>query len=347
MVTAGRLCVQSFADACRFLLRGMSGCVDCRLDGLHGGPSWSVLALALGLLSVTAGQASPLGQIEAGIPRVVVAPAAGEGPGASGTAFKISETLYVTNKHVVEIALGGGYVVWIVPAIKGSRPIEAKIIANVPTDLALLSVSESPGRPLTVTDVVPDSGDGLIAIGYPGQMDSILGRDDVGEPSRPDVTVGSQINASEVENEGGVKVMRIIHSANLWPGNSGGPLLDKCDRVVGVNTAVHSADGLAQQNIAISSRDLLQFLSDNNQTLNVDKRSCVDGQLVGKASTPPSMTPAGGGAAKPAKAGLSAFGMFIIGLPFVIALAIGVIVFASRRDESNRAANQTSRGGGW
>ena len=54
----------------------------------------------------------------------------------------------------------------------------------------------------------------------------------------------------------------IIHSADISPGNSGGPLVDSCGRVVGVNTFVNpdQQGTLRRLNFALHARELERFL---------------------------------------------------------------------------------------
>ncbi len=62
------------------------------------------------------------------------------------------------------------------------------------------------------------------------------------------------------------------HSAEISPGNSGGPLVDECGRVVGVNTFA-VVDG-AQAKYALSSADLAAYLKQNGITARVRNDPC-------------------------------------------------------------------------
>ena len=53
----------------------------------------------------------------------------------------------------------------------------------------------------------------------------------------------------------------IIHSATISQGNSGGPLINACGRVLGINTFISTSE-VRTLNIALSVSGLRQFLSD-------------------------------------------------------------------------------------
>ncbi len=67
----------------------------------------------------------------------------------------------------------------------------------------------------------------------------------------------------------------ILHTAPIARGNSGGPLLDACGRVVGVNSFGADNDGGdAEFYFAVSNRELLPFLRENEVEPRVNNTTC-------------------------------------------------------------------------
>ena len=116
----------------------------------------------------------------------------------------------------------------------------------------------------------------VIAAGYPG-----LGlRDDAGfrRLLAGDLAAAPDLNM----NRGEIRsiqplgaITRLVHTADVLKGYSGGPLLDTCGRLVGVNTfiQVDQAQG-GKLNNAVSTPDLVTFLQANGVRLPVDARAC-------------------------------------------------------------------------
>jgi S1-C subfamily serine protease len=78
----------------------------------------------------------------------------------------------------------------------------------------------------------------------------------------PDLTVTSgTVNTEQsMVAPDGAAVSLVVHSAPISQGNSGGPLVDMCGRIVGVNTFVRRGQ-LRNLNVALASPDLLAFLA--------------------------------------------------------------------------------------
>lgn len=182
-------------------------------------------------------------------------------PISHGTGFAVTPTRIVTNAHVVtEAAQDDTLRIGIVPA-EGEGGAFARIIAISPrNDLALLEIAKGSLRlpPLALAGgPTVDQGE-VAAVGYPMNVDLAqgLGINDIFRAQPP------------VKSRGYISGLRpsrqfdtILHTAPIARGNSGGPLLDPCGRVIGVNSfSTDSAGGDAEFYFAVSLRELLPFL---------------------------------------------------------------------------------------
>jgi serine protease Do len=177
-----------------------------------------------------------------------------------GSGVAVSEDKVVTNAHVAEPARFDESVTFTVIPSEGSKTYSARLVAASPgKDLALLQLTES-GRliPASLFSGVVGDGIDVFAIGYPANVDIALeqNEEDVLRPSPPVKTRGSISSGRSSKS-----VESLLHTAPIAPGNSGGPLVDACGRVLGINSFGAVADGGgAEFYFAISVRELLTFL---------------------------------------------------------------------------------------
>lgn len=170
-----------------------------------------------------------------------------------GSGFVAASGVVVTNWHVVMVAQDRSDIsVWITPHEGlGDRPVKARVTwRNEGADLALVEVSGLRVPPAVIATEVPEHTETVYALGYPGLMCDILhcSADETIAPTTPDFSAGPITRFAERTPRGG-DVRTIFHRAPISGGNSGGPLVDNCGRIIGVNTWVSGAMVTADGNI--------------------------------------------------------------------------------------------------
>ncbi len=194
-------------------------------------------------------------------------------PISHGTGFAVSGDRIVTNAHVVQQAIQDGRLsIGIVPA-DGDRAVYARLVAvSVRNDLALLEATEPLGLPpLTVAGNPAQSG-AVTAIGYPLNVDRAQGLSfsDMFR-AQPPVTATGFLSGRRPSRE----MDTLLHTAPIAAGNSGGPLVDDCGRVIGVNSFGTLSEGSdAEFFFAVSTRELLPFLRANDVTPRLNAAEC-------------------------------------------------------------------------
>lgn len=223
-----------------------------------------LILLAWLLLAAAPLRADP-GDIDAaarGVVRVVIVETGDEGvfPVSHGSGFAVGGNRFVTNAHVVRdaeqddelrIAIvppeGGGAVYGRIVALDAQKDL-ALIAADGPLNLPPLAIADGPP---------PDSGE-VAAVGYPMNVDRAQGLsiEDIFS-AQPPVKSRGFLSGSRPSR----MFDTVLHTAPIARGNSGGPLLDACGRVIGVNSfgaESESADG--EFFFAVSARELVAFL---------------------------------------------------------------------------------------
>jgi hypothetical protein len=251
-----------------------------RMTGLASLRTWTLrlLALLAALLVPTALQADPadINAAARGVVRIVIVEINGEEliPISHGTGFAVSAERIVTNAHVVQEARDDdSLAIGIVPA-DGGDAVYGRLVAVSPrNDLALIATT-SPMRlpPLTISgDASADSG-AVTALGYPMNVDRAQGlsASDIFR-AQPPVKSSGSLSGRRPTRE----FDSLLHTAPIARGSSGGPLLDECGRVLGVNSfGAESGSADAEFYFAVSTRELLPFLRANEVTPQVNTTPC-------------------------------------------------------------------------
>lgn len=183
-----------------------------------------------------------------------------------------SDGYIVTNNHVVDNATK------VEVTLNSNQTYEAQIIGTDPaTDVALLKI-DAQGLP-TVEFEDSDNlrlGEWVLAIGSPYDLRSTITAGIVSAKGR---SMGSS------DREGGLRIESFIQTdAAVNPGNSGGALVNKAGKLVGINTAIISQTGsYAGYSFAVPSNivkkvvgDLIDFGSVKRATLGVTIQDISD-----------------------------------------------------------------------
>ncbi|WP_158964928.1 S1 family peptidase [Chachezhania sediminis] len=189
----------------------------------------------------------------------------GAGGLSVGTGFFVGPDLLVTNYHVVENAGEGGIYVTN-PALASLKPAELlKALGPLPAtggDFALLRV-EGANQPAFQIHSAQASQrlQSVIAAGYPGDLLKTDSQFRALRSGNLDAVPNLAVTDGTIsaEQQMGIGSEVLVHSAPISTGNSGGPLIDMCGRLIGVNTFVVQGP-LRNLNFALSGADLVDFL---------------------------------------------------------------------------------------
>ncbi|MFF6803166.1 trypsin-like peptidase domain-containing protein [Streptomyces sp. NPDC012616] len=172
------------------------------------------------------------------LPSVVTLHVSGSDEGGTGTGFVLDSLGYIlTNNHVVEPAGSDG---GITVVFNGGQTAEAEVVGrDSGYDLAVVRVTGVKGlKPLYLgnSDNVR-VGDPVVAIGAPFDLEGTVTSGIISAKERPITAGGGGGDADDVSY-----VDALQTDAPINPGNSGGPLLDAQGHVIGINSAIRSAD---------------------------------------------------------------------------------------------------------
>jgi hypothetical protein len=238
------------------------------------------LILALIFLFAATPLAADPGDIDAaarGVVRVVIVGKDGDGvfPVSHGSGFAVTADRIVTNAHVVtDAAKDDNLRVAIVPS-EGGGAVFGRILAiNPRNDLALIALTDDKLRlpPLALAGGPPQDSGEVAAVGYPMNVDRAQGLsiDDI-FTAQPPVKSRGFLSGFRPSRE----FDTVLHTAPIARGNSGGPLLDACGRVIGVNSFGAEADAAdGEFYFAVSARELVPFLRQNQVTPRVNDTPC-------------------------------------------------------------------------
>lgn len=249
-----------------------------QLRGPRMGRLLSLIAALLALLAPALAHADPA-DIDAaarGVVRVVIISNDGEEifPVSHGTGFAVGQDLIVTNAHVVRDAMNDADLrIGIVPSGGGEAVYGQLAAVNARNDLALVKLTGSLRLPpLALVGRPVESAAQVTSVGYPMNVDRAQGLDlaDIFRSMSPVKSLG-YVSGERPSRQ----FDTILHTAPIARGSSGGPLLDPCGRVVGVNSfGADNEGGDAEFFFAVSNRELVPFLRANGVEPRLNDNVC-------------------------------------------------------------------------
>ena len=238
--------------------------------------AFALTFLALAVPSLAWAEPADIDAAARGVVRVVIIGNEGEElyPVSHGTGFAVSPTMIVTNAHVVRDAMRDEDLrIGIVPS-GGAEAVYGRLVSASPrNDLALIRLTGNLRLPPLALAGGPVASSGEVtSVGYPMNVDRAQGLDiaDLFR-SQPPVKSRGFVSGERPSRQ----FDTILHTAPIARGNSGGPLLDPCGRVVGVNSFGADNDGGdAEFFFAVSNRALLPFLRANEIEPRLNDQPC-------------------------------------------------------------------------
>ncbi|GGV44334.1 protease [Streptomyces longisporoflavus] len=212
------------------------------------------------------------------LPGVVTLHVSGDDAQGTGTGFVLDGKGHIlTNNHVVEPAGTGGE---ISVTFSGGETAKAEVIGrDSGYDLAVVKVSGVRGLnplPLGNSENV-QVGDPVVAIGAPFDLENTVTSGIISAKERPITAGGEKGDGSDISY-----VDALQTDAPINPGNSGGPLVDSEAHVIGINSAIRSADDSSEPGGGQSGSIGLGFAIPINQ----GKRVAEELINTGKATHP-------------------------------------------------------------
>jgi serine protease Do len=205
--------------------------------------------------------------------RVVVTNDANNGEVGMGSGVAVTPTRIVTNAHVVENAVENGGFVGVVPS-EGRKRYAGKVIAYAPAiDLAIIEISNGRIEPATLFGGPVADGVAVAALGYPFGVDRAMASaiDELIRPQAPVKSLG-HVGGRRTND----RYDTVLHDANIGRGNSGGPLVDACGRVIGINSFLSVSEGIDSPfAFALSVREVAAFLAKSKVTPTIVTAPCL------------------------------------------------------------------------
>lgn len=241
----------------------------------------SLLAAALlfALIAAPVAAQTSISEAERATVRIALIAEDPAGPMLAGTGsgFVVAPNLVVTNAHVVAAARQQpNFSVAVVPP-EGEGLVPARIVRySQLNDLALLEFHGGPDvPPATIATLEPRPGDAVATLGYPDVDDLQRPATELVRPTAPSRSSGNVV-ALRDRAPNGEPIPTINHEAAISSGSSGGPLVDECGRVIGVNTwHTRGMQTLEVRGVATRASQLISFLEEAGVTPRLTDERCL------------------------------------------------------------------------
>lgn len=199
----------------------------------------------------------------------------------TGSGFFIAPDIVVTNHHVISSAKSGQVMV----IGRGlDAPMPAQVVAHTKgkgqneRDYAILRVNGA--KAAATLPLVLEAGElsNVVAAGFPGLLlDTDMNfraliKGDM--KAMPELAMSQGAIMAVQNRDRGLPV--IAHSAPISGGNSGGPLVDMCGRVLGINTFINVAEKQGTNaGFALAAKDMTTYLRANGVSPTIASGICA------------------------------------------------------------------------
>ena len=189
-----------------------------------------------------------------------------------GTGFFIDKNTVVTNRHVIE----AGKKFAITSSFLGKEPLPARLIAATRD-----SEYTNPDFAVLRAEKVPANVRALALSTQPKLLQTVVAS---GFPSSEIRVDANLVTPNTVFSQGEVSVLQpqpnnmvlVLHTARIATGSSGGPLVNRCGNVVGVNTFIGAqTDKFSDRSLyALSGNALRSFLDQSGVSYTKISNDC-------------------------------------------------------------------------
>ena len=219
-------------------------------------------------------------KLEKSVVLVLVFSSGDEGMGL-GSGFFISPSQVVTNGHVISEKKVRPKAVFVLNKHIGIQEVRIETLDfdnDNEGDFAVLSLTENIGTPLPLANFKDPSRSKLSSVyaaGFPGDViqsdEEYRKLMEADEFSMPDLVITDGTISSHQNVFGAASAF--VHTAMISQGNSGGPLVNECGQVMGVNTFVLSTD-TGVRNFSLTSIELSKHLRKNGLSPRLAPKEC-------------------------------------------------------------------------